>query len=125
MTAWPSRCALHQSTSLPPLLNVPLPLTPAKCRIGVSAASSQQPIHFCRRSCSVSRRWRHASTQLCQAAVAQQGGLSYKDAGVDIDAGNELVRRIKQLNPAIGGFSGAYDYGEDGFLDPCRIAWLR
>lgn len=38
--------------------------------------------------------------------------MSYKDAGVDIDAGNELVRRIKQLNPAIGGFSGAYDYGD-------------
>lgn len=116
MTAWPPRCALHQSTSLPPSLNVSLPLTPTACRVDFSAAPSQQLINCSRRSCGVSRQWRHDSTQSCRAAVAQQGGLSYKDAGVDIDAGNELVRRIKQLNPAIGGFSGAYEYGEDGVL---------
>lgn len=39
------------------------------------------------------------------------GGLSYKDAGVDIDAGNELVRRIKAMNPSIGGFSGMVPFG--------------
>ena len=39
-------------------------------------------------------------------------GLSYKDAGVDIDAGNELVRRIRKLNPSIGGFSGMVPFGE-------------
>ena len=38
-------------------------------------------------------------------------GLDYKTAGVDIDAGNELVRRIKALNPDIGGFSGLYPFG--------------
>lgn len=42
-------------------------------------------------------------------------GLSYKDAGVDIDAGNELVNRIKKLNPAIGGFSGMVPFA-DSFL---------
>lgn len=49
------------------------------------------------------------------AAAAQKGGLSYKDAGVDIDAGNELVRRIQKLNPSIGGFSGMVPFG-DSFL---------
>lgn len=39
-------------------------------------------------------------------------GLSYKSAGVDIDAGNELVKRIKKLNPSIGGFSGMVPFGE-------------
>ena len=33
-------------------------------------------------------------------------------AGVDIDAGNELVDRIKKLNPSIGGFSGLYPFGD-------------
>ncbi|PSC75241.1 Phosphoribosylformylglycinamidine cyclo-chloroplastic mitochondrial [Micractinium conductrix] len=42
-------------------------------------------------------------------------GLSYKDAGVDIDAGNELVKRIQKLNPNIGGFSGMVPFG-DSFL---------
>jgi hypothetical protein len=39
------------------------------------------------------------------------GSLDYKSSGVDIDAGNELVRRIKKLNPEIGGFSGMYPFG--------------
>jgi phosphoribosylformylglycinamidine cyclo-ligase len=42
-------------------------------------------------------------------------GLSYKAAGVDIDAGDELVRRIRKLNPSIGGFSGMVPFG-DSFL---------
>ncbi|KAI8105668.1 hypothetical protein M9434_000250 [Picochlorum sp. BPE23] len=43
------------------------------------------------------------------------GGLSYKSAGVDIEAGNELVKRIQKLNPSIGGFSGMVPFG-DSFL---------
>jgi hypothetical protein len=31
---------------------------------------------------------------------------------VDIDAGNELVKRIQKLNPNIGGFSGMVPFGE-------------
>lgn len=38
-------------------------------------------------------------------------GLSYKSAGVDIEAGNELVKRIQKLNPSIGGFSGMVPFG--------------
>ena len=31
---------------------------------------------------------------------------------MDIDAGNELVNRIKKLNPEIGGFAGLYPFGD-------------
>lgn len=31
---------------------------------------------------------------------------------MDIDAGNELVRRIQKLNPSIGGFSGLVPFGD-------------
>lgn len=34
--------------------------------------------------------------------------ITYEQAGVHIDAGNELVRRIKKMAPAIGGFSGLF-----------------
>ncbi|XWS36118.1 hypothetical protein CRYUN_Cryun20dG0057000 [Craigia yunnanensis] len=40
------------------------------------------------------------------------GGLTYKDAGVDIDAGSELVRRIAKMAPGIGGFGGLYPLGD-------------
>lgn len=34
--------------------------------------------------------------------------ITYEEAGVNIDAGNELVKRIKKMAPAIGGFSGLF-----------------
>ncbi len=40
-------------------------------------------------------------------------GLTYKKAGVNIDAGNELVKRIAKLNPSIGGFAGNFQLGDD------------
>ncbi|XP_065863396.1 phosphoribosylformylglycinamidine cyclo-ligase, chloroplastic/mitochondrial-like [Euphorbia lathyris] len=40
------------------------------------------------------------------------GGLTYKDAGVDIDAGSELVRRIAKMSPGIGGFGGLFPLGD-------------
>lgn len=49
------------------------------------------------------------------ATAPPEGGLSYKAAGVDIDAGDELVKRIQKLNPSIGGFSGMVPFG-DSFL---------
>ena len=39
--------------------------------------------------------------------------VSYREAGVDIDNGNELVNRLKKLCPAIGGFSGLFPLGND------------
>ncbi|GLT42614.1 hypothetical protein SLA2020_166050 [Shorea laevis] len=39
-------------------------------------------------------------------------GLTYKDAGVDIEAGTELVRRIAKMAPGIGGFGGLFPLGD-------------
>ncbi|MCS0493604.1 phosphoribosylformylglycinamidine cyclo-ligase [Ancylobacter sp. MQZ15Z-1] len=58
-------------------------------------------------------------------------GLSYRDAGVDIDAGNRLVDLIKPLVRAtrrpgadaeIGGFGGVFDPKAAGFKDPLIVA---
>ena len=38
---------------------------------------------------------------------------------MDINAGNELVRRIQKLNPSIGGFSGMVPFGT------CSVRHLR
>ncbi|KAF7811356.1 phosphoribosylformylglycinamidine cyclo-ligase, chloroplastic/mitochondrial [Senna tora] len=45
-------------------------------------------------------------------AMSGNQGLTYKDAGVDIDAGSELVRRIAKMAPGIGGFGGLYPLGD-------------
>ncbi len=58
-------------------------------------------------------------------------GLSYRDAGVDIDAGNALVEAIKPLarqtsrtgtDAALGGFGGLFDLKAAGFEDPVLVA---
>ncbi len=56
---------------------------------------------------------------------------SYKSAGVDIDAGNDLVEAIKPLAKstarkgaaaALGGFGALFDLKEAGFEDPVLVA---
>ncbi|KAI8542401.1 hypothetical protein RHMOL_Rhmol08G0136000 [Rhododendron molle] len=42
----------------------------------------------------------------------ETGGLTYKEVGVDIDAGSELVRRIAKMAPGIGGFGGLFPLGD-------------
>lgn len=42
--------------------------------------------------------------------------LTYKDAGVDIDAGSELVSRIAKMAPGIGGFGGLFPLGTITYL---------
>ena len=63
--------------------------------------------------------------------VDQNKRMSYSDAGVDIDAGNELVERIKPslkktTRPgavaSIGGFGGLFDLKAAGFKDPILVA---
>jgi len=50
-------------------------------------------------------------------AVSAEGqGLTYKDSGVDIDAGSELVRRIAKMAPGIGGFGGLFPLGQWFFI---------
>src|SRR5258708_2544052 len=57
--------------------------------------------------------------------------MDYKDSGVDIDAGNEVVRRIKGLARAtftpgvlseLGSFGGLFRLGERGHRDPVLVA---
>jgi phosphoribosylformylglycinamidine cyclo-ligase len=57
--------------------------------------------------------------------------ISYRDAGVDIDAGNALVAAIKPLAAAtrrpgadadLGGFGGLFDLKAAGFADPILVA---
>jgi phosphoribosylformylglycinamidine cyclo-ligase len=70
---------------------------------------------------------------MTEASNRMQGtnGLTYRDAGVDIDAGNRLVDRIKPLVKAtrrlgadadIGGFGGLFDLKACGFKDPVLVA---
>ena len=58
-------------------------------------------------------------------------GLTYAEAGVDIDAGNAMVDQIKPLVRAtrrpgadaeIGGFGGLFDLKAAGFKDPILVA---
>ena len=58
-------------------------------------------------------------------------GLTYAEAGVDIDAGNRMVELIKPLVRAtarrgadgeIGGFGGIFDLKSAGFRDPVLVA---
>ena len=61
----------------------------------------------------------------------EQKGLTYADAGVDIDAGNALVDRIKPAAKAtsrpgtmggLGGFGALFDLKAAGYSDPVLVA---
>ena len=61
----------------------------------------------------------------------QKTGLTYADAGVDIDAGNALVERIKPAAAAtnrpgtmagLGGFGALFDLKAAGYKDPILVA---
>ncbi|WP_299145590.1 phosphoribosylformylglycinamidine cyclo-ligase [uncultured Tateyamaria sp.] len=61
----------------------------------------------------------------------RKNGLTYAQAGVDIDAGNALVERIKPAAAAtkragvasgLGGFGGLFDLKAAGFVDPVLVA---
>ena len=63
--------------------------------------------------------------------MTQKNGLTYADAGVDIDAGNALVEKIKPMvrstrrpgaDGEIGGFGGLFDLKAAGFSDPVLVA---
>ena len=63
--------------------------------------------------------------------VHKNGGDRYKDAGVDIDAGNAFVEAIKPLAEAtkrpgvasnLGGFGALFDLKEAGYQDPMLVA---
>ncbi|MGX5719395.1 phosphoribosylformylglycinamidine cyclo-ligase [Shinella zoogloeoides] len=62
---------------------------------------------------------------------SEKNGLTYSDAGVDIDAGNLMVEKIKPAvrstrrpgaDGEIGGFGGLFDLKAAGFKDPVLVA---
>jgi phosphoribosylformylglycinamidine cyclo-ligase len=66
-----------------------------------------------------------------QGARTTAGGLSYREAGVDIDAGDALVEMIKPLAKAtnragvmggLGGFGALFDLKAAGFIDPVLVS---
>jgi phosphoribosylformylglycinamidine cyclo-ligase len=68
---------------------------------------------------------------MSDASNLPSNGLSYKHAGVDIDAGNALVEAIKPAvrstrrpgaDAEIGGFGGLFDLKAAGFIDPVLVA---
>jgi phosphoribosylformylglycinamidine cyclo-ligase len=68
---------------------------------------------------------------MSDAQNVPSNGLSYKQAGVDIDAGNALVEAIKPAvrstrrpgaDAEIGGFGGLFDLKAAGFIDPILVA---
>ncbi|XP_072901147.1 trifunctional purine biosynthetic protein adenosine-3 isoform X1 [Hemitrygon akajei] len=65
------------------------------------------------------------------AFIKQYRGLTYKDSGVDIVAGNTLVHSIKPLaaatsrpgcNAELGGFAGIFDLKAAGYNDPILVS---
>lgn len=63
--------------------------------------------------------------------ASQKNGLTYAQAGVDIDAGNALVDRIKPaakrtdrpgVMAGLGGFGGLFDLRAAGYSDPILVA---
>ncbi|SFO27437.1 phosphoribosylformylglycinamidine cyclo-ligase [Cohaesibacter marisflavi] len=71
------------------------------------------------------------SDQTQESKSSAPNNLTYADAGVDIDAGNALVKAIKPIVKAtarsgsdteIGGFGGLFDLKAAGFTDPVLVA---
>ncbi len=76
--------------------------------------------------------WERKSDRKCGESVSnQKSGLTYADAGVDIDAGNALVDRIKPVAAAtkrsgvmdgLGGFGAMFDLKAAGYSDPVLVS---
>ena len=73
---------------------------------------------------------KNKSTQ-ADSSDNQPGSVTYRDAGVDIDAGNRLVEALKPLarstcrpgcDSDLGGFGGLFDLAGAGFTDPVLVA---
>lgn len=105
-------------------------LSPSSPKSQISVANLRVPVvrHFSERCSayavapkdSVFRRSKKSSSRiLCSVSNTlvdesnkYEDGLTYKSAGVDIDAGSELVKRIAKMAPGIGGFGGLYPFGK-------------
>lgn len=68
---------------------------------------------------------------MTKSQAPQMKPITYRESGVDIDAGNRLVKAIKPLAEAtsrsgmmgsVGGFGGLFDLKAAGFQDPILVA---
>src|SRR5262249_19482937 len=93
-----------------------------------SDAQAVLPSHCTGRECAVPRR-----RPVLRDSMADKGrnGLTYAEAGVDIDAANRMVDLIKPLvrstarpgaDAEIGSFGGLFDLKRAGFTDPVLVA---
>ncbi len=75
----------------------------------------------------------YAMIEGCGPAVSEntKSQYTYKDAGVDIDAGESLVEKIKPMaastrragsDASLGGFGGLFDLKAAGYSDPILVA---
>lgn len=103
-----------------------------------NAVSRYQPIDYSPSAgrstsiCCPSRLWAAKwKISVSESPKLPSNGLSYKQAGVDIDAGNALVAAIKPAvkstrrpgaDGEIGGFGGLFDLKAAGFDDPILVA---
>ncbi len=89
-------------------------------RVGVSSAHSKSAPY-------------HSTRQPTRKPIPAQdkAGLTYRDAGVDIDAGEALVQAIKPLAKStarpgaaagLGGFGALFDLKAAGFSDPILVS---
>ncbi len=69
--------------------------------------------------------------ELMNQKIPMKQPITYRDAGVDIDAGNSLVERIKLhaqktarpgAMPSLGGFGGFFDLAQIGYKDPLLVS---
>src|SRR5690242_842824 len=74
---------------------------------------------------------RLARVSMTKTTKSGRNSLSYKEAGVDIEAGDALVERIAPVARAtrrsgaeadLGGFGGLFDLKAAGFRDPILVA---
>jgi phosphoribosylformylglycinamidine cyclo-ligase len=72
-----------------------------------------------------------AEEAITQKRHKSGNGATYRDSGVDIDAGNALVEAIKPLAKStkrpgatteLGGFGGLFDLRAAGYIDPLLVA---
>ncbi|CAK7348384.1 unnamed protein product [Dovyalis caffra] len=96
------------AASIRPSSNEPLATRQPIGRCSFSRFSDRFPLLSVRATSNNSMSMENSSKSSDGAA----GGLTYKDAGVDIDAGSELVRRIAKMAPGIGGFGGLFPLGD-------------
>ncbi len=85
-----------------------------------------------KRALPIARPWAIASAIVSGAAMTgKKNGITYADAGVDIDAGNALVERIKPaarrtnrpgVMAGLGGFGALFDLKAAGYRDPILVA---